>query len=388
MKKKTVFLINGLTNSGSEQSLISFLDCLDYDRYTATVLVLKGPDDMAEYINPKAEIKYLYKNSPYFDVSLKDTFSYILKNREYTMFLPSVAGHILKHIPTKFCRHTLNSLRKKLTCPKEEFDICVAYEYVTMKYMVNRIKAGKKIVRHNYGEILPKKKDMLLFEKCDRVVALTPVLKEELAEKFSIPKEKIAVIPSNFDRNAILKKAEEYCEMTGKYRIVSSGRLTELKRCDLIIKAVNILKNKGYDIKAYIIGGTHNDENSEKYFHQVRDLAKDLGLTDSIVFTGEVSNPFPYVKNCDIYVQSSDFEAASRSVIEALILKKPCLSTDTVGGKALIKPGKNGELAERSNYKDIAEKLEYMLNNREKYTDFSGFLSNEDIMKRWEEIFV
>ena len=57
-------------------------------------------------------------------------------------------------------------------------------------------------------------------------------------------------------------------------------------------------------------------------------------------------NPYPYIKNCDIYVQPSYEEAHPLSVIEAQILQRPVVSTRTAGGQSLVRDGINGILTD------------------------------------------
>lgn len=386
MKKKILLLINGLANSGSEQSLIGFLNYLDYDKYEAHILILKGPDDLVPLVPREVKIHYLYKDNPYFDN--KNGFKQIFKDKNYKLILPFLTVKFLGLFNTKLCNHTCNSIRKRSVSFKEKFHVAIAYEYVTMKYLVNRINADKKIVRHNYGDIVVNKKDIELFKKCDHVIALTPLLKEELSEKFYIPKDKISVISSNFNNNEIIDKSKEYLvNFKAKYNFVSVGRITELKRFDLIIDAMKILKDKNYDFQCHLIGGTCSNKDNENYFEKIKEQVNNLGLENEINFVGETLNPFPYVLNSDIYLQASDVEAASRSVIEALILGKPCLSTETVGGKALIKEGINGELCPINNVEILANKLIYMIENLDKYNKEPQLVDNDEIMEKYYSIF-
>ena len=386
---KLLLLINGLANSGSEQSLINFINFLDKDKYETTVLVLKGPDTLATLIDKKVKISYLYKDNPYFDAPLLKGCIKSIKDKKYNYILPLFLCGILRLSKSKLFTHTINSVRKKVLAPSETFDVAFAYEYVTMKYLINRVKAKKKIVRHNYGEIIVKQKDKDLFDKCDGIVALTPLLKEELAEKFSVSKEKISVIPSNFDNETIFEKSQEFKpDYSAKYNFVSVGRITELKRFDLIIKSMKILKNMGFsDFQCHLVGGTVDNKDNERYFEYIKKLVADLDLEKEIDFVGETLNPFPYVADCDIYLQASDFEAASRSVIEALILGIPCLSTETVGGKALIIPHKNGELAPVGNAEIFAQKLIDMIKNIDLYSHTPNPIDNEKIMENYYKLF-
>ena len=67
-------------------------------------------------------------------------------------------------------------------------------------------------------------------------------------------------------------------------------------------------------------------------------------------------NPYPYIKNCDIYVQPSYEEAHPLSIIEAQILGKVIASTATVGGQSIINNGENGVIAD-INAESIAQKI-------------------------------
>ncbi len=387
MKKKLILLTNRLSNSGSEQSLISFLEYLDYDKFSVTVLVLKGPDNLACLIEDKAKVSYLYKNNPYFDTSFFKGLKAVIKNRKLKQLIPLCLVKFLGLFKTKFCEHTGISLRKIAYECDETFDVALAYEYVTMKFMLNKIRAKKKIVRHNYGEIVVRQKDIDMFAKCDHVIALTPLLKDELSQKFHIPPEKISVIHSNFDNNAIIEASkEEIPPFKAKYNFVTVGRITELKRFDLIIDVMKGLKEKGFDICCHIVGGTAGIVDNENYKEKLYKYVEENHLEDVIDFVGETLNPFPYVARSDIYLQASDFEAASRSVIEALILGKPCLSTETIGGKALIREGENGELCPVGDREAFEKKLVFMIENLDKYTFNPELVDNEAIMKEYYKI--
>src|SRR5690606_6036868 len=51
-------------------------------------------------------------------------------------------------------------------------------------------------------------------------------------------------------------------------------------------------------------------------------------LINDVTLMGYMENPFPYIKACDIYLQTSSFEGLGRTIIEAAILKKPIVTTN------------------------------------------------------------
>lgn len=88
---------------------------------------------------------------------------------------------------------------------------------------------------------------------------------------------------------------------------------------------------------------------------KIESLISEKQLDDYIEITSLQDNPYPYIKNCDIYVQPSYEEAHPLSIIEAQILGKATVSTATVGGQSIIKDGENGVIAE-INAESIAQK--------------------------------
>ena len=70
-------------------------------------------------------------------------------------------------------------------------------------------------------------------------------------------------------------------------------------------------------------------------------LIEKYELQNHIQITGMKENPYPYMRACDIYVQPSYEEAMPVTIIEAVKLQKPVVTTATVGGNKLVND-KNG----------------------------------------------
>ena len=91
---------------------------------------------------------------------------------------------------------------------------------------------------------------------------------------------------------------------------------------------------------------------------------------------GEKANPYPYIKNCDIYVQPSYFEGKSIAVDEAKIFAKPIVCTKFPTVYDQLTDGETALLAE-INAGSIAEKIETLLNSEELCKSLSENLKKE-----------
>ena len=137
------------------------------------------------------------------------------------------------------------------------------------------------------------------------------------------------------------------------------------------------MKDKGYnDIAWYVVGYGGDEE-------MIKGLIKELKLEDSFILLGKQTNPYPYMKAADLYVQPSRYEGKAVTVGEAQILSKPVMITNYTTAKSQLRDGVDGYITELSVegiadgieklYKDSA--LRKAVNNNCKQTDYSN--SNE-----------
>ena len=106
-------------------------------------------------------------------------------------------------------------------------------------------------------------------------------------------------------------------------------------------------------------------------------LISEKQLDDCIEITGLKNNPYPYIENCDMYVQPSYEEAYGLTIIEAQILGKVIVSTATIGGKTIIIDGKTGVIA-KIEANSIAQKIILLNQNIDLQKTICGNLANID----------
>ena len=144
------------------------------------------------------------------------------------------------------------------------------------------------------------------------------------------------------------------------FKIITVGNLKEEKGFHFLIKAINCLLGRGYDIQAFIVGkGAERD--------RLLNEIKKLGLERNITLTGDLKNEI--VRNLynlfDAFVLASYSETFGVVYIEAMYAGLPVIGIRGQGIDGVVKDGENGFLATPRDVEDLVEKIEYIINNRE-----------------------
>ena len=98
----------------------------------------------------------------------------------------------------------------------------------------------------------------------------------------------------------------------------------------MAIDALKILLDRGFDVRWYFIGEGVS-------LQSCKDKVERLGLTDNVRFLGVRLNPYPYRKDCDIYVQPSRHEGYCITLAEARCFAAPIVATCFTGAEEQLK---------------------------------------------------
>ena len=196
--------------------------------------------------------------------------------------------------------------------------------------------------------------------------------REILNEVFPEYKDKIEVIYDISDPNLIIKMSllgEGYDDNFDGLRILTVGRLANQKGYDIALDACKILKEKGINFRWYSLGIGPLKEEIEKYI-------ADNKLEDYFKLLGVKSNPYPYIRNCDIYVQTSKFEGFGLAIAEARMLNKPVVTTrfDAVYNQMVDR--KNGLVVDMD-AKGISDGILELINYKELKSEIVEYLTRE-----------
>ena len=141
----------------------------------------------------------------------------------------------------------------------------------------------------------------------------------------------------------------------GYIYIVGMGRIIKQKGFDLLIKSFSLLEKNNPKLRLVIIGDGNQLNNLKDYSHS-------LGIADKIIFHGNITNPFPVLKQCQIFVLSSRWEAFGNVIIEAMSLSLPVICFDIPGGpREIIDHKVNGLLVKSGNIEALAKGIDKLI---------------------------
>ena len=138
-------------------------------------------------------------------------------------------------------------------------------------------------------------------------------------------------------------------------RILSVGRLVAQKAYEVSIDAIKILKDRGIKLRYYILGEGNRREALEEYIEK-------LGLSDTVLLYGNRLNPYPYIRQSDIFLHASKYEGKSIAIQEARILGKPIIVSDCEGNREQIRDGIDGVVCDFA-AEGIAEALSRLISD-------------------------
>lgn len=365
MKRKILFMLINMNIGGTEKALLNMISEIPREEYDITLLMLEEYGGFLNSIPSHVQIKYLN--------DYKDIRNILNMPPLVTAYDLSRTGKLIKafnimllHLLSKmtkersiFYKYVLKDYKKF----KTEFDVAVAYagpmDFISY-FIINKIKAKKKIqwIHFDITKIgFNKNFAAKIYSKFDKVFVVSDEGKNKLINFLPKLKEKTETFFNLISPSSIVKMAHDgkgFEDDFNGVRILTVGRLTKEKGQDLTIPVLDKLKKAGYDVRWYCIGegGARTEyENS----------VKEYGVKDNFIFLGAKSNPYPFMKQCDLYVQPSRHEGYCITLAEAKCFNKAIISTDFTGASEQIIHNHTGLIVnfdEQEMYKGIKQLLD------------------------------
>lgn len=363
--KRILFVINSLAIGGSEKSLVSLLNLIDYSKYEVDLLMLKKGEPFDKYIPQEVNILdipdyYRFLTGDSKNINLYKKTLYMISRYKSSIEL-RLNGKLNKKINNQqiFYRNQKRILDKLST----KYDVAIAYAQGFPTYFVaEKVESDKKLAWINCdytATLYDKDLDKKFYDRIDNIIAVSESGKKSIVNVNNDYEGKIKIIKDIVNPNLIKEMAEESIGELDEeeINILTVARIVKgYKGYDLAVKAAGLLKDEGYKFKWYAIGDGPDKE-------QIEELIKENNVEDEFVLLGSRDNPYPYMKKCNIYVQPSRVEGFGLTVAEAKILRKPIVCTNFRTAKELINNNIDG-LIVNINEKSISDGIKMYMENR------------------------
>lgn len=198
------------------------------------------------------------------------------------------------------------------------------------------------------------------------IIAISESLKDKIVELGLEKKEHIKVLGhgssnginlNNFTKDKTIIPYELKEKLAGHFVIGYVGRIVKDKGIHEIIEAFKIIQKKYNKVKLLIVGPIEKDDSISKEDYQY--LQNNL----NIIMTGHVNDTVNYYNHMDVLVFPTYREGFGNVSIEAQAVEVPVIVNNVTGAKDTLINHVTGYLVEKGNYNQIAQKLEFLINN-------------------------
>lgn len=378
-KKKVAILLPWLKMGGTNKIALNFIR--ELSEYCEVTLVLSEksgellsdlPSGVHLIIDEMADIKKLFVDDiKHFRIGaiVKD-FIYYAKIR---MGKDSIDNY----------RYIVD--RSRQICGTE-FDCAISYHGQSPERLLNllyRIKSKKRVAWIHGEMAFSEDKCRRLrkyYQQIDHFFFVSKPTQDSFAKVIPFDTAKATVYYNPIDKQDILKKSLQQCEPAfdkSYINLLTVGRVSSEKGQDMIPAITRRLIDLGHRVRWYIVGDGDMRPEIEKRM-------KAEQVEDSIFLLGVRTNPYCYMRACDIYVQPSYTEGYSTTICEAGMLGKAIVGTRPSGGiRDQITDGIDGSIVDAT-IDGLTEGILELLNNNELKQQFEAKIQEKNFEGKGE----
>ena len=326
--KKIIFYIDAMQLGGANRVMANLVDYFSESGSEVILVndILPVPNQKEYEINPKVRREYL-------DKSHKVNVNKILKESNRIFCLRRLVKREQPEVVVSFMGPP--NLRMLIA---------------TMGLKIKKVVSVRNDPNKEYGNRMVKWIAKLLFRFADGCVFQT----EDAANYFPKnvrKKSRIIFNPVNQKFYIQPVKQEEK-------EIIWVGRLQSQKNPELALRAFASVKEKFSDYKLIYYG-------DGELRNPLQEQAKELNISDSVVFYGQVSDIEEKMATAAIYILTSDYEGMPNALMEAMAVGLPVISTECPcgGPRSLIENEKQGILVSCGSERELANAMEKLLSD-------------------------
>ena len=370
MKKKIIFIMPSMFMGGAERSLIGMLNTIDYEKYEVSLFLYRHEGEFLRLIPPQVKILPLMEEYETFDVPIKK----LLFSKKWKYGMARILAKIYMKIHCirtheragvwMAMQYISKALLSYLPQIPGKYDLGISFLGIP-DVLIEKIDAEVKVAWNHtdYSILNPdKKRDKEIYSQIDYIVSVSEMCTCQFKKVYPEFARKAITIENLLNIELLTEQAKKVIydmpRNGHKYILLSIGRYSDAKNFDNIPTICKIIREMGVDIIWYIIGYGAEER-------LIRQRIEEEKMEEFVILLGKRSNPYPYIKKCDIYVQPSRYEGKAVTVREAQILQKPVVITNFPTAYSQLRDDVDGIIVPMDN-RGCAEGITELILNKQK----------------------
>lgn len=371
-KKRILFVIESLVAAGGEKSLVTLLSLLDYERYDVNLQLFGYGGEFEQFVPKQVNMLPPLPYSAYVMKKRKGSVRMKWARLRYSISLRG-GEKTIKEQARLYWKYISPCIEKCSTY----YDIAIAYgQCHPTFYVAEKVSARKKLawvncIYHLAGKELEFQRPF--YKEMDKIVMVSNAALTHFQGVYPEMLSKMELMPDIINPLFIKQMSEcgeSYIDGYDGPRILTVARLNKFdKGYDISLDACRILKDRNVNFRWYALG-------RGEYREEMMNYIAENHLDNYFVLLGVTPNPYPYIKDCTLYVQTSRHEGFGLSIAEARVLNKPVVTTEFDSVWAQMVQGENG-LVVPQNPLAVADAIERMLNDKQLYEHIISYQEKE-----------
>ena len=375
-KKQLLFVIDSLTIGGAEKSLVTLLRLIDYSQYDVDLQLFAFGGEFEQFLPPEVNVLPPLEYTGFLALPI---WRQLLKPRMLWARLNYSLG--IRRGTTYHAdkaRIYWQSVGKVIPILPKHYDVAIGYaQGIPTFFTIDKVRAKTKLAWVNVdykldsNNISFQRSYYAALEKI--VVVSSDTYNFFCTNVFPEFKGKTSIVWDICDANLIREmsllpspKPIDHSQLV----IMTAGRLNKpQKGYDIALATAKELRDRDFSFHWYAVGEGPYRKEMEQYI-------ADNNLQNCFTLLGATANPYSYMRQCDIYVQTSRHEGFGLTIAEARILNRPVVCTNFEACSMQMIDGKNG-LVTSFNPHDIADAIIRLAEDKKLYNDIQSFLASE-----------
>lgn len=350
-KKKVFLLLHSMDVGGVENALLGILSVLPLDSLEVHVGLLHHQGGF---------LKLLPRNVKIVNVNVYNKYFHLINGSPWVNLCEFIkqgkiidaAVHLGLYIQRRingdhywFYRYFM---RNEPMLSEDVYDVAVSFAGPSQMmdyYVCQHVNAKVKCIWIHFDVSqfgIDRRMAKRLYKKFTRIFVVSETAKDIFDKMFPKLAHQTEVFHNivSFDTiHALSQNGETFSDEFEGKRILTVGRVSEEKGQKEALIVLKMLLEKGYNVKWYFIGGGRG-------LQDCLTAVNDYRLEEHVCFLGVKTNPYGYMKDCDVYVQPSRHEGFCITLAEALCFDNPIVATCFTGAKEQLMNRTNGKIVE------------------------------------------